>query len=1093
MQQGNRFFRWLMFILLLASLLLSSVKWERSSARAAPARAASVDAGKVVISELRTIGPNGSQDEFIELYNRTNAPIDITSWEIWKSGGCGTATSNVAAMGAVTLLGGQRYLLGNTTGYSGAVALDQGYSTNIADDGGIALLDGGGDFVDQVGMCSTTEFKEYDISNPQYLSPLVGTTDQSYERANNGCTDTDDNYQDFAIRSPGSPQNSSATPVKCLVVTNVSSSTPNGTYSAGDVISVDVEFSSGVNVTGSPTLRLETGTTDRQAIYSPPDSSATTLSFIYDVGAGDVSVDLDYVGVNSLSLNGGSIIGAVGDADLTLPLPGAVNSLSGNKDIVIDNGQNPLLLSFERRSPPTRHTNANSLTFRVTFSEPVINVDANDFSLNGSTASVSDVLAVGPGKSAVYDITASGGNLSSFEGLVGLDLRTSQNIRDGVGNVLPNGEPAIDETYILDNTPPGVTVNQAVGQADPADSTPVNFTVIFSEKIDVSTFTPGDITQNGSISPALITWEIEDSGDQQEFTLKAVAVSQKTGTLVPSIAASRVEDLAGNSNTPSTSSDNIVNFNDDVRPSVTVNQAASQPDPATSLPITFNVVFSEPIISSIFTASDITQNGTATGVTWNITDTGDHMRFTLQATGTTSYGTLKPSIAANRVTDLVGNDNTPSTSTDNTVSYIVVPTATPTATPTPTNPLSIVISEIAWAGTRASSDDEWIELYNPTNKAVDITGWVLRTSDSSPNITLTGTIGSKDFFLLERSDDDTVFDVDADMIYDGSLSNIGEIMYLYDGHGYLVDSANKNGGFWPAGDFYTYASMERGDIISDDDLAWVTYDPDLDRPRRHAHDASGNVIQGTPGRGNLPFNVTATITPTRTNTPVRVPTRPGEDILILNEFLPRPGRDWNQDGVIDVNDEFIEVINVGKTDIDLSGYRLDDEALQEDADGVDQSSSPYNLPDITLKSGERYIFYASETGILLNDSGDTVRLIRRSGSKIVDAYTYGVVRYPDESWCRMPDGAIGAQFWNHPCFPTPNNLNALTGRFPEPPEYSIGPSACFLPDGAPGEFIQAECDFTNGRGVWNRLFWDGIWRPEIFLPDLFSKWSTFFK
>ena len=1095
LKKGKSFFRFLMGLLLLSSLLLGSVRWDRLSVRAAPVQAVSIDAGKVVISEFRTTGPSGSEDEFIELYNRTNSPVDVTNWEIWKSSGCGTDTSNVATIGAVTLFAGQRYLLGNSSGYTGAVGLDQSYANSIADNGGIALLDDGGGFVDQVGMCSTTTFKEYNLSDPKYLSPLVDTTNQSYERANSGCTDTDNNYTDFAVQAPSGPQNSSDIPVKCLVVTNVTSPNGDGVYSTGAIIKVEVEFSNSVSVTGSPTLLLETGTANEKAkaSYDPNDSSATTLSFTYQVRSGDVSADLDYVDINSLALNGGTITGAVGDADLTLPAPGTTRSLGANKNIVIDNGQAPDLLSFKRHDPPTEYTNANTLIFRATFSEPVLGVGNNDFSVNGSTAIVTNVLAVGPVNNYdVYDLTISGGNLAVFEGAVGLNLSAAPTITDGVGTSLLAGEPGIDETYMLDNTRPSVTINQAAGQADPANSTPVNFTVTFNEEINVSTFTPADITQNGSIPSSLVTWEIQDSGDHKVFTLKAVAVYQQSGTLIPSIAANRVEDLAGNGNTPSTSTDNAVVFFDDVRPSVLVNQAAGQPDPTSSLPVTFSVVFSEPIIPSIFTPSDITQNGTATGVTWKITDTGDHKTFALEATATTSYGTLKPSISANRVTDLVGNDNTASTSTDNEVTYIITPTATATATPTATNPLSIIISEIAWAGTRASPDGEWIELYNPTNSSINITDWVLRTNDNSPNITLTGTIGPKGYFLLERSDDDTVFDVPANMIYSGSLSNIGEIVYLYDKNGYLVDSANKNGGFWPAGNYYTYASMERGDIIADSDLAWVTYDPKLDKVENYAHDASGNVIQGTPGRGNLPFKVTATVTPTLTRTPARVPTKAGEEILILNEFLPRPGRDWNQNGIIDVNDEFIEVINVGNTEIDLSEYLLDDEEEQEDANGYDISSEPYYLPDITLTPGERYVFYASETGILLNDSGDTVRLLK--GSKIVDAYTYGVVRSPDESWCRMPDGAVGAQFWSHPCFPTPNNPNALTGRFPGPPGYSNSPAlnACFLPDGATQEFVLAECAFTNGRGIWNRLFWDGFWKPEIFLPNLFTKWNTFF-
>jgi len=86
MNKGKNFFRWLVGLLLLASLSLGGLGLGRGdlSARAAPVQAVSADAGKVVISEVRTTGPNGLNDEFIELYNRTNASIDITTWEIWK-------------------------------------------------------------------------------------------------------------------------------------------------------------------------------------------------------------------------------------------------------------------------------------------------------------------------------------------------------------------------------------------------------------------------------------------------------------------------------------------------------------------------------------------------------------------------------------------------------------------------------------------------------------------------------------------------------------------------------------------------------------------------------------------------------------------------------------------------------------------------------------------------------------------------------------------------------------------------------------------------------------------------------------------------
>ena len=62
---------------------------------------------------------------------------------------------------------------------------------------------------------------------------------------------------------------------------------------------------------------------------------------------------------------------------------------------------------------------------------------------------MTNVSAISP---TVYDITVSGGDLASFNGIVGLNLTPGQNITDPIGNQLPTAEPATDETYTLTNT-----------------------------------------------------------------------------------------------------------------------------------------------------------------------------------------------------------------------------------------------------------------------------------------------------------------------------------------------------------------------------------------------------------------------------------------------------------------------------------------------------------------------------------------------------------------------------------------------------------------------------------------------------------------
>src|SRR5947208_615507 len=75
------------------------------------------------------------------------------------------------------------------------------------------------------------------------------------------------------------------------------------------------------------------------------------------------------------------------------------------------------------RTPTAALTNADSLVFRVMFSEAVICVHPADFVVTGGTiATATNVVLVSPG---VYDVTVSGGNLANFNGTVGLALKST--------------------------------------------------------------------------------------------------------------------------------------------------------------------------------------------------------------------------------------------------------------------------------------------------------------------------------------------------------------------------------------------------------------------------------------------------------------------------------------------------------------------------------------------------------------------------------------------------------------------------------------------------------------------------------------------
>ena len=172
------------------------------------------------------------------------------------------------------------------------------------------------------------------------------------------------------------------------------------------------------------------------------------------------------------------------------------------------------------------------------------------------------------------------------------------------------------------------------------------------------------------------------------------------------------------------------------------------------------------------------------------------------------------------------------------------------------NPPVVVINEVAWMGTQASTYDEWIELYNTTDQDIDLTGWTLEAEDGTPSIALNGTIPAHGFFLLERTDDNTISDIPADQIYTGALENGGEILYLKDPSGNVIDTANGDGGGWPAGvtpadDPANWGTMERIDPLApDSDENWVTNNG-IDR---NGLDADDNPINGTPKALNSTIN-----------------------------------------------------------------------------------------------------------------------------------------------------------------------------------------------------------------------------------------------
>ena len=185
------------------------------------------------------------------------------------------------------------------------------------------------------------------------------------------------NSASLTLASPGATNSLGAN--KTIVVdgtkptiTGVTSTTSNGSYKQGDVIAVNIEFSEVVNVTGTPQLTLETGSSDAVVDYSS-GSGSNTLTFNYTVASSHSSADLDYLATSSLALNSGTIKdAALNDATLTLASPGATNSLGANKALVIDTTV-PTVTAVTSTTANGSYKSGDVIAITVEFSE-VVNV-----------------------------------------------------------------------------------------------------------------------------------------------------------------------------------------------------------------------------------------------------------------------------------------------------------------------------------------------------------------------------------------------------------------------------------------------------------------------------------------------------------------------------------------------------------------------------------------------------------------------------------------------------------------------------------------------------------------------------------------------
>ncbi len=234
----------------------------------------------------------------------------------------------------------------------------------------------------------------------------------------------------------------------------------------------------------------------------------------------------------------------------------------------------PTVAISSTASSPTR---TSPVPITITFNEDVTGFELGDITVGNGVAGN----LLGSGKTYTADITP------ATDGEVTVDVAVNVAL-----DAASNGNTAAAQFKITyDATRPGVTINQAVGQLDPTGASPINFTVEFEEPIDVSSFTAADISLSGT---AGATTKVISQIAPDDGTTFNIEVSGMTGngTIIATIAEGKVLDTAGNTNSASTSTDNIITY-EISGPVITVSTLNTKY--TSKGPATFTVTFNEEV------------------------------------------------------------------------------------------------------------------------------------------------------------------------------------------------------------------------------------------------------------------------------------------------------------------------------------------------------------------------------------------------------------------------------------------------------------------------------------------------------------------
>lgn len=244
-------------------------------------------------------------------------------------------------------------------------------------------------------------------------------------------------------------------------------------------------------------------------------------------------------------------------------------------------------VTIGRANPTVEETNRKQVVFSIIFSEPVVDVDASDFSLSSNSISA-NILGVEALSTSRYLVTVGG---YSQDGIVNLDFSSGQNIKDNAGNAFTISISS-EESYTINGAlAPSLTIQRSIPSVEFINQSQILFLLTFSEdvvNVDLTDFELSSSSTNGTLSSL-------NAVSESSYTITVTGLNSNGLIDLDVIASNNIETPVGHIFTGSITLEETYTFDLTSGPQASINRFSPTDEVTNLAEVTFSVSFSSPV------------------------------------------------------------------------------------------------------------------------------------------------------------------------------------------------------------------------------------------------------------------------------------------------------------------------------------------------------------------------------------------------------------------------------------------------------------------------------------------------------------------